>query len=338
MRRQEPFVAYHQPEWDALADWLDRREADAPLKRPPPEGGVLPDAPIPDSEFPARYRRVCQQLALATQRGYSPAVIEPLQALVERGHRQLYRPPPPRWAAAWDFLIAGFPRLVRKHGGCMTLSTLLFAGPLIGVYVLLQFRPDLAWLIFDPAMLAGAEAMYDPAAEHFGRERDSAGDFAMFGFYVLNNISICFRSFAAGLPAGLGSLYVLVFNGVHIGGIAGHLQAAGYGSTFWRFVVTHGAPELIAIVISGGAGLRIGLSLIAPGRRRRRDALIESGRDGAKLCLGVFAMLLFAAFVEAFWSSKSGLPDLVRFPVAAALWLGILWWLAMGGRGRRDAD
>lgn len=333
MRRQEPFVAHHQPEWDQLADWLDRREADGPLKRPPPIDGVLADA-----EFPAHYRRICQQLALAKQRGYSPAVVEPLQELVERGHRQLYRPPRPRWAAAWDFLLAGYPRLVRKHGGCMALSAALFLVPLVGVYTLLQFRPDLAWLLFDPAMLANVEAMYDPAAEHFGRDRGASGDFAMFGHYVMNNISIGFRSFAAGLPAGLGALYVMVFNGVMIGGVAGHLNAAGYGETFWRFVVTHGAPELTAIVIAGGAGLRIGLSLIAPGRLRRRDALIASGRDGAKLCLGVFAMLLLAAFIEAFWSSKADLPDLVRFPLAAALWIATFWWLGMGGRGRRDAD
>ena len=334
MRRQEPFVALHQPEWDALAAWLDARESDDPaVKR------RLADARarISDAEFPARYRRLCQQLALATQRGYSPAVIEPLQALVERGHRQLYRPPRPRWSAAWDFLAAGFPRLVRKHRGPMLLSLALFGLPLVGIYALLQFRPDVAWLLFDPMMLAQMEAMYDPAAEHWGRERDSGGDFAMFGHYVMNNISIGFRTFASGLPAGLGALYVLVFNGVMIGGVAGHLTAAGFGDTFWRFVITHGAPELIAIVIAGGAGLRIGLSLIRPGRRSRRDALIEAGIDGAKLCLGVFAMLLFAAFVEAFWSSRQDLPDLVRFPVAALLWGGILWWLYVGGRGRADA-
>ena len=68
------------------------------------------------------------------------------------------------------------------------------------------------------------------------------------------------------------------------------------------------------------------------------DALVAAGRDGAKLCLGVFVMLLLAAFIEAFWSSKADLPDLVRFPLAAALWIAIFWWLAMGGRGRTDAD
>jgi len=334
MRKQEPFVARHQAEWDALSTWLHRREADAPRRRSERDS----DSGVSDADFPSCYRRVCQHLALAQQRGYSPNVIEPLRALVERGHRQLYRAPPPRWRAVVDFVVADFPRLVRKHSGCMALSAALFFVPLLGMIALLQVRPDVAYLVFEPQMLAGMEAMYDPAAEHFGRERQSAGDFAMFGYYVMNNISIGFRTFASGLLFGVGALYVVVFNGVMIGGVAGHLTAVGFGGTFWRFVMTHGAPELIAIVIAGGAGLRIGLSLIAPGRLRRRDALIDAGRDGAKLSLGVFVMLLFAAFVEAFWSSKSGTPDLLRFPVAALLWMGILWWLWRGGRGAMHAD
>jgi uncharacterized membrane protein SpoIIM required for sporulation len=333
MRRQEPFIALYRPEWERFAAWLDWAESDLPpARRPPPPEGLGAET------FPARYRRLCQQLALARQRGYSPAVVEPLQALVERGHRQLYRPAPPRWAAALRFLLAGFPRLVRRHRGAMLSSAALFLLPLVGTFLLLQQRPDFAYVLFDPGMLAEAEAMYDPAAEHWGRGRDAAGDFQMFGFYVLNNIGIGFRSFASGLPWGLGALYVLVYNGLMLGGVAGHLTVSGFGETFWRFVVTHGAPELIALVIAGGAGLQIGFALISPGRRRRRDALVAAGRDGAKLCIGVFLLLLVAAFIEAFWSARVSLPDLLRFPLAALLWGGLLWWLLAGGRGQRDAD
>jgi len=131
---------------------------------------------------------------------------------------------------------------------------------------------------------------------------------------------------------------VLVFNGLMIGSVAGHLQAVGHGDPFWRFVCGHGAPELTAIVIAGAAGLRIGLDLVAPGRRRRVDALIEAGRVGAKLCLGVFAMLVFAAFVEAFWSSIAWMPAAIKYSVAAVLWSLTLLWLALGGRGRAAGD
>ena len=86
----------------------------------------------------------------------------------------------------------------------------------------------------------------------------------MFGHYILNNISIALRTFASGLLAGLGTLLVLLFNGVIIGSVAGHLQHIGHGDPFWRFVAGHGAFELTAIVIAGGAGLQLGMKLLAP--------------------------------------------------------------------------
>jgi uncharacterized membrane protein SpoIIM required for sporulation len=159
----------------------------------------------------------------------------------------------------------------------------------------------------------------------------------MFGFYILNNISIGLRTFGSGLVAGIGPVIVLAMNGVTIGAVAGHLQAVGHGDPFWRFVAGHSAFELPAIVIAGGAGLRLGLDLIAPGRRRRVDALVDGGRQGAQLCLGVTAMLVLAAFIEAFWSSIGWMPAPVKFGVAAALWLLVLLWLWRGGRGVTDA-
>jgi len=94
---------------------------------------------------------------------------------------------------------------------------------------------------------------------------------------------------------------------------------------------------LTAIVISGAAGLRLSLALLAPGRRRRVDALIEDGRRGAMLCLGVFFMLVVAAFIEAFWSSINWIPAGVKYGVAALLWTLVLAWLALGGRDRDAA-
>ena len=159
----------------------------------------------------------------------------------------------------------------------------------------------------------------------------------MFGFYIFNNIGIGLRTFASGLLAGIGPVLAVAFNGALVGGVAAHLQGTGHGGPFWRFVVGHAAFELTAIVIAGGAGLRLSLGLLAPGRMRRVDALVDSGRRGARLCLGVFAMLVAAAFIEAFWSSIGWIPAAVKFGVAGALWLLVLAWLALGGRDRDAA-
>lgn len=327
--RQEQFVARHEPEWLDFEAWLDRRAGNARHARQHRRGWQG----LADHEVPQRYRRICQQLALARRRGYSPVVTERLQTLMQRGHAVLYRPPPTRWRRAAVFLLAGFPRLVRAERGCMAAAAALFGLPLIAAFVAIQLRPELSGALFDPVQLAQFEQMYDPADSGRRLGRDSGTDLAMFGYYIWNNVSIGFRCFASGLLGMVGSVVVLLFNGAMIGGVAGHLQAVGHGDPFWRFVAGHSAPELTAIVISGAAGIRLGLALVAPGRRRRSDALVEAGRIGARLCAGVFAMLVFAAFVEAFWSSIGSIPAWIKFSVGGALWALILGWLWRGGRG-----
>jgi len=325
--KQEIFQSLHQTEWTALEQWLATRARPSTQRR-----FSDADSHVDDLEFPAIYRRVCQHLALAERRSYSPLLIDYLQTLVQKSHWVLYRPPSPRWYRLLRFFSADFPQLVRRQWKAMTVSALLFFVPLIVMIGLLQIRPEWVHSFFSPEHLAQFESMYDPSGDVQKQARESESDLLMFGHYILNNVSIGFRTFASGLFAGIGSLFVLIMNGVMIGGVAGHLTAIGYGGPFWRFVAGHSAPELLGIVIAGGAGLQIGMAILAPGRRTRGRALIESGIIGAKLVLGVFAMLVFAAFVEAFWSSIHWIPAGLRFSVAGILWAGILLWLWRGGR------
>ncbi len=327
--RQDDFQARHEHQWAALDAWLERRA------RPPRSERSL-DAPetIGDLEFPAMYRRVCQHLSIAERRGYSDVVVARLRDLVHRGHLVLYQPPPPRLSRVLEFVAVEFPRLVRAHAGAMTISALLLFGPMLATIAVLQVRPELVHSVFDAPQLAELERMYDPAAADAKLGRESGTDLKMFGHYVLNNVSIGFRTFASGLLAGVGPTLVLLLNGTMIGAAAGHLTAIGHGGPFWRFVVGHSAPELIAIVIAGAAGLTVGMALIAPGRRTRGRALAEAGANGARLVLGAFVMLVFAAFIEAYWSSIGSLPDAVKFGSGALIWVGVLSWLTLGGRAR----
>ncbi|HEY1140930.1 MAG TPA: stage II sporulation protein M [Lysobacter sp.] len=331
--RQEIFVHRHQAEWTAFEQWLDARGGNARKSRAQRREWHG----LRDHEMPERYRRLCQQLALARRRGYSPVVTDRLQQLMKRGHGVLYRTPSPRWRRAVEFLLAGFPRLVRAEKGVMLAAMALFVVPLVAMYTAIQIQPDLSSALYDPVQLAGMEDMYDPNDPSRALGRDDGTDVAMFGFYIWNNISIGFRVFASGLLVCLGPILSLTTEGVRAGAIASHLQAVGHGDPFWRFVCGHASFELTAIVIAGGAGLRLGLSLIAPGQRRRIDALVEAGRRGALLSVGVLVMLLIAAFIEAFWSSIGWMPASVKYSVAAVLWTGVFTWLLAGGRNRLHA-
>jgi len=159
----------------------------------------------------------------------------------------------------------------------------------------------------------------------------------MFGFYIFNNIGIGFRCFGAGILAGVGSALVLLFNGLMIGGVAGHLTRMGLGHNFWPFVATHSAFELTGIVLSGAAGLRVGLGWLAPGRDSRLEALRKAALAAVPLVYAAFFLLLVAAAFEAFWSSAAWVPPMVKYGVAALCWALVLMWLLLLGRGGAGA-
>jgi uncharacterized membrane protein SpoIIM required for sporulation len=117
-----------------------------------------------------------------------------------------------------------------------------------------------------------------------------------------------------------------------IGATAGYLTQLGHIETFWGFVAGHSAPELIGAVLSGAAGLKIGLALIAPGRKHRADALKEATQGAVRLLYGAAALTFSAAFIEALWSPTRALPFALKIGVGIAVWVMLLAYLLFSGR------
>jgi uncharacterized membrane protein SpoIIM required for sporulation len=221
---------------------------------------------------------------------------------------------------------------VRAHAAYIWLAALLLYLPAIVMGVLVFRSPELVLSVMDADQTAGFEQMYSPSSDSIGRIRDADTDWIMFGFYVRHNTSLAFQCYAGGLLVGLLSIFSLAYNGTAMGAVAGYLTERGLGDTFWSFVATHSAFELTAIVLAGGAGLRLGVSLLAPGRRSRLQSLVTAARESVDIIFGVALMLLIAAAIEAFWSSAPWLPHALKYSVAALCWLAVLTWLTRGGR------
>jgi len=285
---------------------------------------------LPADEVPRRYREVCHHLALARDRHYSTALVRRLERLVLAGHQVLYGAHGMEGGVG-QFLRHGFPALVRKQFSYVLASALLFFGPLIACFAVIQYFPDFAHVVLPSEQLANVQQMYAPDNFRLGAERNADSDFAMFGFYVWNNVRIDFQCFAGGLLFGMGTIFFLLFNGLSIGTMAGHLTHIGYIETFWGFVAGHSAFELTGIVLSGAAGLMVGMSLLAPGRQRRFAALKSRMPDIIGLVYGAALLTFLAAFVEAFWSSSRIPPVEIKYAVGVALWIITLAYLALTG-------
>jgi uncharacterized membrane protein SpoIIM required for sporulation len=323
---QSRFEQLYKEQWLDFAGLLDSLEKPGGKKHPDPERF---------SEFPMRYRRLCSHYSLARARHYSPALVDQLHHMVLRGHRQLYLRKNNFFWQGLQFIFRGFPAAVRAHAAAFWLSLLLFFGPAFIMGVTTYKDPVFIYSVMDERQVSHMESMYDPQNSNIGRgsERDGETDFAMFGYYILNNISIGFRTFAGGIVFGLGSIFFLVFNGVMIGGVAGHLSHPPFASAFWQFVAGHGAFELIAIVISGAAGLTLGRSLLFPGNFSRIDSLKSQAPESLKLVMGAAMMLVCAAFVEAFWSSST-LAGTIKYWVGGLNWVLVLLYLIFCGKKR----
>lgn len=324
---QNRFEQAYQEQWRSFELLLDMLEAK--------DHEFLPTAADLNS-FPTGYRRLCNHYGLARSRRYSPALVDRLHLLVSRGHRQLYRRKGSLLRHGLQFVGRDFPRTVRSIPAAFWLAFLLFFGSATGIGIATYHDPVLIYSIMDEGQVSEMEAMYDPGNKKIGRgaARESETDFAMFGYYIMNNISIGFRTFAAGILFGVGSVFFLLFNGVTIGGVAGHLSHPPFASLFWPFVSGHGAFELTAIVICGAAGLTLGGSILMPGRLSRRDSLRFHAPIALRLVMGAALMLLCAAFIEAFWSS-SGLDPAIKFWVASFNWSIVVLYLVFCGRTTR---
>jgi uncharacterized membrane protein SpoIIM required for sporulation len=134
---------------------------------------------------------------------------------------------------------------------------------------------------------------------------------------MTNNISVSLAAFAGGIVAGLGTVYMMLFNGLLLGVIAVACQRSRLSVSLWSFVVPHGVLELPAIFIAGGAGLMLGTALLAPGSLPRREALTEAAAVAVRLVLGVIPLLIVAGTIEGF-VSPSDAPPATKFVIGAA--------------------
>jgi len=324
--KQSLFEARHRAEWERFNLALERLEHGKQTSQV--------------AGFPKAYRRLCQHLALAQERSYSSFLIDSLQQQVLRGHQQLYRHRSRFGANLLGFILADFPRRVRAEWPFVLAAALLFFGSLIGFALLVYAFPGLVFNLIPAEQVREMQGMYDPVAGHLGRsaERAASEDWVMFGYYVMHNIGIAFQTFASGLLLGVGSAFFLLYNGLIIGAVAGHLSEIGFGQTFWSFVIGHGAFELSAIALAGAAGLKLGWALIAPGRLTRGEALKHAARKSVLLVCGVMVFLLIAAFIEAYWSSKTAVTPLTKYAVGASLWIAVAAYLLFAGRTRHAPE
>jgi len=271
--------------------------------------------------LPRLYRRAIAQLAEARAQGVPADTLAPLEAVAARAHGLIYSPASGRLMPPLVDLVRGLPAQVRRAWRPIALCAALLLGA--GVWGWLEVRRDAgaAYVLLPEAMQANAEeAFRDPGAAAHG------GSPLLGAFYFTNNSRVAFLGFALGCTFGVGTILLLLYNGVMIGATVAVVQEIGSPRALGAFVAAHGGLELFAIAVASAGGLCMGLAMLAPGARRRRDALRDAALRALPLALGASLLLLVAGLVEG-WVSPSSLPLRGKVLLGIALDLGVAAYL-----------
>lgn len=322
MRNRDEFVQRRQARWQTLERLLANP---APLYRRDPKEV---------SQVAALYRILCSDLMRARSLGLGHDVTFHLNALTSRAHNALYGPEQFNWNAVTSFLVKGFPGTVRKNWRPLLVAHLLFYGPLLFGALAALSDPRFALSVLPTNSL---EQLAESYSQGFEAGRDGGADSAMTGFYIYNNIGIAFRCFATGILFGAGSLFFIIYNGLTIGTVFGHVSASGYGTNILTFACGHGPFELTAIVISGAAGLKMGYALVSTQGRTRLGSLRAQSTELAHLVIGAAVMLFIAALIEGFWSPSS-VPPPVKWAFSACACALLAFYFLFAGRAARRSD
>jgi uncharacterized membrane protein SpoIIM required for sporulation/uncharacterized RDD family membrane protein YckC len=314
--------------------WLDYR---ALLERARSRGlSALVEADV--SRFAALYREVAADLARARTYGGSRELLYTLEHDVGGGHNLLYSPPRRRLRRVWQWVKTGFPILVRRRARVIAAAALLLFGPGLIAGATIAFDPARARFVLPAEMIARAEEGTRRQAE--GRGYFEAPPTAMpllSSTLIANNVQVSFVAFAGGILAGVGTILILVLNGIFLGGVVGLFHAERLGVYLWSFILPHGVIELTAICIAGGAGLWLGSAFVLPGRMTRARALVERGREAIALIAGVVMLLLLAGLIEGF-ISPGPFPPPVKLVIGAVFGFLLFSYLFLSGRNTGEQD
>jgi uncharacterized membrane protein SpoIIM required for sporulation len=314
----ERFVMRKRDTWEAFRALAGQAER-AGLKR-------LGAAAIP--AFAAQYREVAADLARARTYGVDPRSSN-TGARLSAGHNALYGRHT-RARVQVGQLLREVPAAVVAGRAYVLAALLAFALPAVTGYLLIRERPAVAEEVLPGEMIARARTGAEHRAAGLGYAQAPSMYLPVVASHIItNNVQVAFFAFALGSTAGLGTLGLLVMNGLFFGAVLGLF--ANYSLAGWllTFVMGHGVLELTAIFIAGGAGFRIAGAIIAPGDRTRRDALVLEGRLAAGMVAAAVTLLAIAGTIEGLLSASDA-PAVYKYAASAASVVFLFLYLRNG--------
>jgi len=250
--------------------------------------------------------------------------VQYLNGLATTAHQKIYRAKKESKSRFLTFFTKEFPREFHKHQKQLLWSFLIFAGfSLVGAYSAATDGSFLRSILGDAYVNMTLEniANKDPMAVY-----KQASETNMFLGITINNIRVALTAFSLGVLAGIGTVFVMMQNGVMLGSFQYFFYEQGLLWESARTIWIHGTIEISVIIVAGCAGLVVGKSILFPGTYRRLKSFTMGIKDGLKIVISTVPFFIIAGFLEGFVTRMTQMPDWLAIIIISLSLLLIIYY------------
>lgn len=314
--KEEQFLAIHSKEWGNLENYCKRINQKGFKKLETEE----------IKSFLNLFKLTSHHLAYAKTHYKGSQTIVYLNNLVSQCNTYVYTEAKPDIPFFFRTLFFNYTNTLKQYRNYILFAFGVF---LVGAFMsfgMVYFKADYARLFLDQDLIEGISC---GGSSNGG----SNWNYPLMSSYIMtNNILVALRAFVFGITLGIGTVYILFYNGLMLGSLTALFYLYGDTVQYWSLILPHGVIELTAIFISGAAGFVIAKSFLIPGRLRRSHSLIKGAKEALGLISGVVVMLVVAGIIEGFFTPlniDAGIKLL--FALLTAVLLGIYIMIPYSG-------
>ena len=292
--REAAFVKQNKDKWAAFESALSNKTKIAP--------DVLSDL----------YIEITDHLSFAKTFYAGSNTAFYLNSLAAQAHQKIYKTKREPKNRIIEFWKTEFPSLFFQHHRELLIAFLVFMFfALVGAFSAADDGDFVRAILGDGYVNMTLENIEkgDPMAVY-----KQMGEFNMFLGITINNVRVALMAFAYGIFLGIGTLMIMLQNGIMLGSFQYFFIEKGLVWESVRTIWIQGTIEISVIIIAGCAGLVLANGILFPSTYTRLESFKRGVKNGLKIMISTVPFFVVAGFLEGFVTRHTEMPD----------WLAIL--------------
>jgi len=272
------------------------------------------------------YLEIFDDLSYAKTFYPNSGVIPYLNGLAVKVHQNIYRNKKESSNRLISFFKRDFPKSFYDYQGYLLISFIVFfIFAIIGWYSMTQDESFVRLILGDNYVNMTLENIKngDPMAVY---KQGNSVD--MFLGITINNIRVAMQAFVFGIIFMVGTLYVMMYNGIMLGSFLAFFAKKDLLWEAFRTIWIHGTIEISVIIVAGAAGLVLGSGILFPKTYTRLDSLKIAAKAGLKIMMSTIPFFIIAGFLEGFVTKHTEMPNaLAVFIILSSLLLILFYYV-----------